>query len=109
MVTDCRHLGISDWLVAFAVLTVLSSGAACAGDSYDPHLHSPGEYLAGRTLEVSVLGVRLRQARRELRSGASASGLLIVAVREGSPAANAGLAARRERPQKRLAASAAGI
>src|SRR5215469_13912405 len=102
MLADCPHLGISVWLTAFAVLTALSSSSACAGHTYDPHLHSLGEYLTGRTLEVSVLGLRLRESRRELKSGAPATGLLIVAVRDGSPAANAGLASLQEMPKKRL-------
>jgi S1-C subfamily serine protease len=99
---------VSVWLTALAVFIVLSNCTAHADDIYDPHLHSPREYLAGRTLEVSLLGVRLREARGRLNSGASAPGLLIVAVREGSPAANAGLAARQERPQKRLSAFGSG-
>jgi S1-C subfamily serine protease len=92
MLADCPHLGISVWLTAFAVLTVLPSSSACASHSDNPHLHSLAEYLTGRTLEAPVLGLRLREDRRELKSGASATGLLIVAVRDGSPAANAGLA-----------------
>jgi S1-C subfamily serine protease len=92
MLADCPHLGISVWLTAFAVLTVLTSNSACASHSYDPHLHSLADYLTGRTLEAPQLGLRLREDRRELKSGASATGLLIVAVRNGSPAANAGLA-----------------
>jgi hypothetical protein len=76
--------------------------------SDDLHLHSLGEYLAGRTLEVSVLGVLLRQARRELISGASAIGLPIVTVKDGSPAEHAGLAAFQERPRKRLSVFLAG-
>jgi S1-C subfamily serine protease len=92
MLADCPHLGISVWLTAFAVLTVLTSNSACASHSYDPHLHSLADYLTGRTLEAPQLGLRLREDRRELKSGEPATGLLIVAVRDGSPVANAGLA-----------------
>ena len=71
------HLGVSVWLTAFAVLTVLSSAAVCADNSYNLHFRTLGEYLAGGTLEVSVLGIKLREDRRELQSGAFATGLLI--------------------------------
>jgi S1-C subfamily serine protease len=101
-VAVCRHLAISVWLAAFAVLTVVANGAAHADDSYDPHLHSLGEYLASGALEVPLLGMTLREDRGELKSGESATGLLIVALKKGSPAAIAGLAALQETPKKVL-------
>ena len=44
----------------------------------------------------------MHQDRRDLKSGGSATGLLIVDVTKGSPAANAGLAAVRETPKEIL-------
>jgi S1-C subfamily serine protease len=104
-VVPCRNLRICAWLATFVVLSVLSSGVACANDSDDPHLGSLGDYLTAgkfdeRILEDSLLGLTLCEDRRQLKSGASARGLLIVAVRKGSPAANAGLAALRTTPKE---------
>jgi AcrR family transcriptional regulator len=82
-------------LPALAVLIVLPNFAAYADDMYDPHRTRRASNLADRIPEGSVLGMRLREARgRSNSGGASAPGLLIVAVKEGSPSANAGLAAR---------------
>jgi S1-C subfamily serine protease len=97
-----RQIGISVSLTGFVALTLISNGAGCANHSLSLHPYSLREYLAGRTLEVSVLGLKLREARRQLISGAFATGLLIVAVRNESPAAKAGLAALQELPRKRL-------
>jgi PDZ domain len=101
-----RYPGIRVWLATFAVSTVLSSSDDWANGSHYPHLHSLGDYLAGHRvnylaegiLEDSLLGVTLCEDQCDLKSGASATGLLIVDVRQGSPAANAGLAARRRTP-----------
>lgn len=97
-----RHLAVSVWLAAFAVVIVLAGGAARADDSDDPNLHSLGEYLASGTLEVPLLGMTLRPDRRELKSSESTTGLLIVALKKGGPAAKAGLAALQETPKKVL-------
>ena len=99
--------GISVGLAALAIVTVLSTVAAGANGSDDPHLRSLNDYLAAGkfeegVLEDSLLGLTLREDRRKSKSGASARGLLIVAVREGSPAANAGLTAVRTTPKQVL-------
>ena len=94
--------GISVELAAFAVLTVLSSSAVCSNVSYDRHLRSLDDYLAGGILEDPLLGLTLREDRRDLKSGASAMGLLIIDINKGSPAANAGLAALRTTPKEIL-------
>jgi PDZ domain len=101
----CRNLRIWAWLAALGVLSVLSSGVTFAKDNEDPHLGSLGDYLAagkfdGLILEDSLLGLTLSEDRRKLKSGAFARGLLVVAVRKGSPAANAGLAALRITPKE---------
>jgi S1-C subfamily serine protease len=101
----CRNLRIWVWLAAFVVLCVLSSRVARAHDSEDPHLGSLGDYLAAgkfdeRILKDSLIGLTLREDRRQLKSGATARGLLIVAVSKGSPAANAGLAGLRITPKE---------
>jgi S1-C subfamily serine protease len=108
IVTVCRHLRIWVWLATFAILAVLLSGAAYSQDSYDPHLRSLSEYLADGTMEVSTLGITLREDRRELKSGPSVTGLLIVGVKKGSPAANAGLVALQETPKKVVAVIVVG-
>jgi hypothetical protein len=82
--------GILVGLAAFAVLTVLSSSAVCSNVSYDRHLRSMDDYLAEGILEDSLLGLTLREDRRDLKSGGAATGLLIVSIREGGPAAKAG-------------------
>jgi S1-C subfamily serine protease len=66
----------------------------------DSRLLSPGEYIQGSVIEVSLLGLELRDDQRKLKSGAFANGLLIVAVAKGGPAAHAGLAALQEIPNK---------
>jgi hypothetical protein len=109
-----RYPGIWIWVGTFAALAVLSS-AARADNSHYPHSHYPHlnslrdylaggrlYYLAGGTLEDLLLGIRLREDRRDLKSGASATGLLIVDIRKGSPAANAGLTALRTTPKEVL-------
>jgi S1-C subfamily serine protease len=90
--------GISLWLATFALLTVLSTSAAYGNVSYDPRLRSLDDYSAGGILQDSLLGLTLREDRRDLKSGAIATGLLIVGIRGGSPAAKAGLAALRKAP-----------
>jgi S1-C subfamily serine protease len=96
-----RHLRIWVWLDALAILAVISRGAACANDG-DPHLLSLSDYLAGGVLEDPLLGLTLREDRRDLKSGASATGLLIIDIKKRSPAANAGLAALRTSPKEIL-------
>ncbi|MGH7986103.1 MAG: PDZ domain-containing protein [Candidatus Binataceae bacterium] len=56
----------------------------------DPQLHSLQEFMAEGD-ETSPLGIEVREARRRLKSGEMADGLLIVGVINGSPAAKAGL------------------
>jgi PDZ domain len=94
-------------LSALAVLTLLFTGGAYANDIYHPRLHSLNDYLAGQISEQAILedwllGLTLREDRRNLKSGGSAPGLLIVAVRERSPAAIAGLIALRKAPREIL-------
>jgi S1-C subfamily serine protease len=102
-------------LLAIVIAAVLPNAAAIANDnasvSYqskdstegDPRLLSLGEYIQGSVIEVSLLGLELRDDQRKLRSGAFANGLLIVAVAKGGPAANAGLEALQEMPKQVLA------
>jgi len=110
-VATWRNKRISVWLTAIAVLALFPSGvrpadiantnyASQAGGEDDAHLHSLGEYLAGGTMDDSLLGVTLREDSRKLKTGTSPTGLLIVAVTKGSPAANAGLAAIQEAPKQ---------
>jgi len=68
----------------------------------DPRLHSLDEYVHGGIIEVSPLGLRLREDQRDLKSGGPARGVLIVAVAKGSPAADAGLEAVQEAPRQVL-------
>jgi hypothetical protein len=56
----------------------------------EPQLHSLQEFMAEGD-ETSPLGIEVREARRKLKSGELADGLLIVGVMDGSPAAKAGL------------------
>jgi S1-C subfamily serine protease len=108
-----RHTGFSLWLLAVAAAAALPSTPALADgnaitssslqSNADPNVRSLDEYMQGGTLEVSPLGLKLRQDQRELKSGESAKGLLIVAVTKGSPAANAGLKAVQEAPRQVLA------
>jgi len=105
ILAPCRNLRIWAWLVAFVVLSMLSTRIACANDSEDPHLGSLGDYLAAgkfdeRILKDSLLGLTLCEDRRKLKSDAFARGLLVVAVKQGGPAANAGLAALRTTPKE---------
>lgn len=70
------------------------------GTSYDPlnpppppavpDLHSLREFL-DQMSESSSLGIELHEDRTTLRSGESISGLAVISVAEGSPAARAGL------------------
>jgi len=55
-----------------------------------PELHSLREFLDQMT-ETSPLGVELREDHTSLRSGETISGLAVISVAEGSPAARAGL------------------
>jgi S1-C subfamily serine protease len=109
-----NHSGSSVWLLAIVIAGTLPSAEAIANDnsvSYqpqssaeiDPHLHSLDEYVHSGAIDVPPLGLRLREDQRQLKSGASAKGLLIVAVEKGSPAATAGLQALQEAPKQVLA------
>jgi len=110
-----NHSGFSILLPAIIVPGVLLSAPALAGtgtivsyqqqssNEVDPHLHSLDEYVHGGAIEVSPLGLRLREDQRELKSGALAKGLLILDVAKGSPAANARLEALQEAPKQVLA------
>ncbi|MFZ0887380.1 MAG: PDZ domain-containing protein, partial [Candidatus Binataceae bacterium] len=55
-----------------------------------PNLHSLQEFMSEGSDE-SPIGLELREDRRKLKSGEQADGLLVVKVRAGSPAADAGL------------------
>jgi S1-C subfamily serine protease len=111
----CSHTRFSVWLLAIVIAAVLPNALAIANDnagvSYqskdstegDPRLLSLGEYIQGSVIEVSLLGLELRDDQRKLKSGAFANGLLIVAVAKGGPAANAGLEALQEMPKQVLA------
>jgi S1-C subfamily serine protease len=109
------HTGFSVWLLAVVAAVALPSTPVLADGNtisspplqsnadIDPNVRSLDEYIQGGTIEVSPLGLKLRQDRRELKSGESAKGLLIVAVTKESPAANAGLKAVQEAPRQMLA------
>jgi S1-C subfamily serine protease len=56
----------------------------------DPQVHSLQEFISEGD-NTSPLGIEVREARRKLKSGGAADGLLIVDVAHGSPAAKAGL------------------
>jgi S1-C subfamily serine protease len=113
-----RHSRFSVWLLAVAAAAAMpSTPALAAGNAItssplqsnadiDPNVRSLDEYMQGGTMEVSPLGLELRQDQRELKSGESAKGLLIVAVTNGSPSANAGLEAVQEAPRQVLAGMA---
>jgi hypothetical protein len=60
----------------------------------DPKLRSLQDFISEGD-ESSSLGVDLREEQRKLNSGEVANGLLIVGVRDGSPAAQGGLHASR--------------
>jgi S1-C subfamily serine protease len=110
----CRHTRFLASMLAIVVAAVLPSAPAFAdnnpttsydsqsGTEIDPHLHSLDEYTHGGAIEVSPLGLDLREDQRELKSGAIANGLLVVNVTRGSPAANAGLRAPQEAPKQIL-------
>jgi len=55
-----------------------------------PDLHSLREFL-DQMRETSPLGIELREDHTKLRSGESISGLAVISVEQGSPAARAGL------------------
>jgi PDZ domain len=113
------HMRFSLWLLTIMVAAVLPSAPAIADEnaisSYesqgsagiDPHLRSLDEYTRDSILEISLLGIQLRQDQRELKSGAAAKGLLIVDVAKGSPADNAGLNALQDGPKQVLTGLAA--
>jgi S1-C subfamily serine protease len=113
-----RHTGFSVWLLALAAAAALPSAPALADGNaitsspmqssanIDPNVRSLDEYMQGGAIEVSPIGLELRQDQRELKSGESVKGLLIVAVANGSPAASAGLEAPQEAPKQALAAIA---
>jgi S1-C subfamily serine protease len=69
--------------------TQFSSPAVTA--PLDPNIGSLSDYLSGRDENVSPLGVELRTDRRKLKSGEVKTGLLVIAVEPGGPAAKAGL------------------
>src|SRR5215469_5120949 len=92
----CGHSGFAAWTLATALAVVFASASAVAGNnitSYQaggapesgPHLHSLGEYVHGGVIDVSSLGLTLREDERQLKSGASAKGLLIVGLAKGGP------------------------
>ncbi|MBV8358570.1 MAG: PDZ domain-containing protein [Deltaproteobacteria bacterium] len=113
-----HHIGFSVWLLAFAAAAALpgvpaladsnaiTSSSLQSGADIDPNVRSLDEYMQGGAIEVAPLGLELRQDQRELQSGESVKGLLVVAVAKGSPAANAGLEALHKAPKQALAAIA---
>lgn len=56
----------------------------------NPGFKAPGQFVTGGT-ETSSIGMVVAQARRNLANGRDAQGLLILSVKNGSPAAKAGL------------------
>ena len=108
------HWRFSFWMISIVVARMLPSLPAVAADnaipSYeqqsgtdvDPNLHSLDEYIHNSVVEVSPLGLKVRDDQRKLKSGAPANGLLIVGMVKGSPAADAGLEAAQEAPQQVL-------
>jgi S1-C subfamily serine protease len=111
----CNHSRFSFWILVVAVGGLLACIQAIAADSptssyqtqssteADPHLHSLDEYIHSGAIEVSPLGLQLREDERKLKSGVSAKGLLIVGIAKGSPGENAGLRAVQQVPQQVLA------
>ena len=73
--------------------------SAAGSPAVDPHLHSLDEYVHSGVIDASPLGLTVREARRQLKSGGSANGRLIVGLIKGGPAANAGLHAAQETAQ----------
>lgn len=61
----------------------------------DPQIHSLQEFISEGD-NMSPLGIEVREARRKLKSGRAADGLLVVGVAGGSPAAKAGLRPHRQ-------------
>ena len=59
---------------------------------YEPQLHSLQEFVNEQD-NASPIGIQVREDRRKLDSGGEATGLLIIGVTSGSPAAKAGLRA----------------
>src|SRR5262245_60428427 len=81
----CSHSGFSAWIVATVLATALASTPATADNTIasnqagaataiDPHVRSLGEYVHSGVIEVSPLGLKLREDKRQLKSGASAKG-----------------------------------
>ena len=105
----CVWWGISLRLSTLAVLIALPTNAAAGNGRHGIHVRSLSDYLTADKLEENILqdpllGLTLREDQRNLKSGGSPTGLLVVAVRERGPAANAGLAGRREAPKDILTA-----
>jgi len=108
------HWRFSFWIISIVLARMLPNIPAIAADnavpSYqqqsgtdiDPNLHSLDEYIHNGVVELSPLGLELRDDQRKLKSGAPAGGLLIVGVVKGSPAAGAGLEAVQQAPQQVL-------
>jgi S1-C subfamily serine protease len=108
------HTGLRFWLLAVAAAAALAGAPARAdpneimsyplqgGADVDPNVRSLDEYIRSGAIEISPLGLELRQDERELRSGEPAEGLLVVDVVKGSPAAIAGLRAAQEAPRQVL-------
>ncbi|MGA2409291.1 MAG: PDZ domain-containing protein [Candidatus Binataceae bacterium] len=57
---------------------------------YEPQLHSLQEFINEQD-NTSPIGVEVREDQRKLEGGTEATGLLIIGVTPGSPAAKAGL------------------
>lgn len=100
----CPHMRFSLWMLTFLIAASLPIIPAIADgdiaayvsqDASNPPLQVP--YVAGTT-EISPMGLVLQENQRKLKSGALVSGLQVVGVIEGSPAADAGLSAREEGP-----------
>jgi PDZ domain len=72
---------------------------------YEPQLHSLQEFINEQD-NTSAIGVEVRQDQRKLDSGGVATGLLIIGVTPGSPAAKAGLHAHSDTARKVLAGAA---
>ncbi|HLW72140.1 MAG TPA: PDZ domain-containing protein [Candidatus Binataceae bacterium] len=89
-------------LAAAAAVATAAGPAGSPDDTYfsvspppavpgDPNIGTMQDYLAGEDENVAPLGIAVRADERTLSSGEKQSGLLVISVDSGGPAAKAGL------------------
>src|SRR5438270_13410594 len=71
-------------------------GSAESDPQTQSQVHSLDEYMKSTVVQAPLLGLQIREVQRELHAGVLLRGLLIVAVENEGPAANAGLKSLRE-------------